>query len=376
LRKTDPSGFKQILSMESHIEEIKEQEKWGDIKKLVVDPINDLKLDGLDIETIEIICGIILTNTFEVIAHKRNLMIGLYYEPSMMNHNCLSNTHLTMDDNNKLTIRSSRPIKRLTPIEFNYVKGLDTTWSRQLALLQNKYFNCACERCLDPTELGSHVSSLKCSVGNCSGAVVPTAPLSIRKEWTCMVCNAAVEAKDVVNLIKTFQMDFAECDKGNVKDVRNLLKKYSSKMHKNHGMLCELKQILISGYGRMPGFEAQDLKEADHRQKMIWCHEVLEVLEKVEPGLTLGRGLLMFELHTSLVMVSNQEFEQTQHLDQMLSRLLEAEQLLLKSGQILKLEPPSSPYGQLSLTIASNLTDLQQYIENIKNMKQRGPASM
>merc|ERR1711971_336710 len=154
LRNTDPSGFKQILTMESHIEEIKEQERWQSIKELVVDKIDDLKLEGIDRDVIETICGIILTNTFEVIAHKRNLMVGLYYSPSMMNHNCLSNTHLTMDENNNLTVRSSRPIKRLTPIEFNYVKGLDTTWSRQLALLQNKYFNCACSRCLDPTEPG------------------------------------------------------------------------------------------------------------------------------------------------------------------------------------------------------------------------------
>ena len=63
---------------------------------------------------------------------------------------------------------------------------------------------------------------------------------------------------------------------------------------RNHGVLTELKQVLCSGYGRLPGYEVQDMREGDHRQKLAWCQEVLETLDKVAPGLTLGRGKHIF----------------------------------------------------------------------------------
>ena len=67
--------------------------------------------------------------------------------------------------------------------------------------------------------------------------------------------------------------------------------------------MVELKQIVVSGLGRLPGFEMQDLTEADHKEKIIFCDEVLSVLNRVEPGVSLGRGLMLFEMHSSLVMV-------------------------------------------------------------------------
>jgi hypothetical protein len=47
------------------------------------------------------------------------------------------------------------------------------------------------------------------------------------------------------------------------------------------------------------------MKEAQHKEKIVLCHDVLSVLNKIEPGMTLGRGLMLFELHSSLVMVSS-----------------------------------------------------------------------
>ena len=94
-----------------------------------------------------------------------------------------------------------------------------------------------------------------------------------------------------------------------------------------------------------------DLKEWDHRQKVLLCQEALDVLDIVEPGMTIGRGLMMFELHSSLVMVSNMEFEKKQNPGQLLCRLLEADKFLSEAEKILKLEPRNSPYGHLTATV-------------------------
>ena len=41
---------------------------------------------------------------------------------------------------------------------------------RRENLLETKYFACACPRCSDPTELGTHMSSLKCN--KCDNGIV------------------------------------------------------------------------------------------------------------------------------------------------------------------------------------------------------------
>ena len=153
-----------------------------------------------------------------------------------------------------------------------------------------------------------------------------------------------------------------------MKAVKDIFKKYAGKLHKNHGVLTELKQYLISGMGRLPGYEMDDLKESDHRQKVLLCQEALDVLDIVEPGMSLGRGLMMFELHSSLVMVSNMEFEKKQNPGQLLCRLLEADKFLREAEKILKMEPRNSPYGHLAATVQSNMLELSTYIESLKNI--------
>ena len=51
-----------------------------------------------------------------------------------------------------------------------YTHDLLPTLLRREHLLESKYFTCACNRCADPTELGTHMSSLKCN--KCDNGVV------------------------------------------------------------------------------------------------------------------------------------------------------------------------------------------------------------
>lgn len=53
-----------------------------------------------------------------------------------------------------------------------YTHSLLPTILRREHLLEGKYFACACPRCSDPTELGTHMSSLKCN--KCDNGIVLT----------------------------------------------------------------------------------------------------------------------------------------------------------------------------------------------------------
>lgn len=52
----------------------------------------------------------------------------------------------------------------------SYTHSLLPTMLRREHLLEGKHFACACQRCADPTEFGTHMSSLKCN--KCDNGVV------------------------------------------------------------------------------------------------------------------------------------------------------------------------------------------------------------
>ena len=54
------------------------------------------------------------------------------------------------------------------------------------------YFHCSCPRCSDPTELGSHLSSLRC--GECGESVLPSHPTHYNSPWSCSACSLTISA--------------------------------------------------------------------------------------------------------------------------------------------------------------------------------------
>lgn len=58
-----------------------------------------------------------------------------------------------------------------------YTYTMQGTSARQSHLKYGYHFTCRCARCLDPTELGTNISSLKCNKCD-SGFILSTDPLS------------------------------------------------------------------------------------------------------------------------------------------------------------------------------------------------------
>ena len=59
-------------------------------------------------------------------------------------------------------VRAATRIAKGCEITTTYTHTLAGTMYRNRHLLDTKYFKCTCPRCLDPTELGSHFSTLLC----------------------------------------------------------------------------------------------------------------------------------------------------------------------------------------------------------------------
>ena len=70
---------------------------------------------------------------------------------------------------------------------------------RRKKLREKWFFDCLCKRCSDPTELGSHVSTLKCSNNSCLGFVVPKSGHA--EDQMCLKCGL-VMSPDTIEQIE------------------------------------------------------------------------------------------------------------------------------------------------------------------------------
>lgn len=85
------------------------------------------------------------------------------------------------------------PITKGSTLYTSYAHTLDPTMLRREHLNLSKFFECDCARCADPTELGTHMSSLKCTKCD-NGIILSSSPLGEcpRVRWVAYPPGASV----------------------------------------------------------------------------------------------------------------------------------------------------------------------------------------
>lgn len=107
---------------------------------------------------------------------------------------------------------------------------------RQEHLIKGKYFECHCRRCIDPTELGTHLSSMRCQ--SCTlGYMIR---LDCKTIWKCLNCNATKPNEHI-------QLILCECRRQvqqigpSIDHIEAFIIKYTQLLHPNHYLLIEMK---------------------------------------------------------------------------------------------------------------------------------------
>merc|ERR1711983_353524 len=59
----------------------------------------------------------------------------------------------------------------------------------------------------------------------------------------------------------------------------------------------------------MAGFEPDEMSDEQFERKKVLCQEVLAVLDKIMPGRSRKRGMIKYELHLPLVMLTNRRLQ-------------------------------------------------------------------
>ena len=311
-----------IWSLMSHNEARRKEDYWTTRHDPVVKYIREtMGITEFTEEEIDTVLGIFLVNDFEINAQigadewssgDNESIRGLYQIASIPNHDCVANTvhqFASLDEGFRMFVKACRDIKKGEEITHSYVDAQEPLLIRQELLNLGKFFHCLCERCSDPTELGTYCSALKCPT--CKEPVISQNPKDLKADWACIKCKrifAHLKVSNVTAAIKEKgeQLEHSK-DKPEV-DIpvhEAFLKKYSPILHPKHVLLIKVKYALAKMYGRMKGYEADKLSNEQLLRKQALCEEVLTVLDKIMPGQSRMRGVMLYEMHLPCVMIAN-----------------------------------------------------------------------
>ncbi|XP_038112332.1 SET domain-containing protein SmydA-8 [Culex quinquefasciatus] len=360
LKRTAPDRYEKLLEMDA-MNERRQQitSLWKRNQETIVQRIRDeWKFEEFSEAEVHTVCGIIEVNAFQIgptEVHAR----ALYPEAFYIMHDCTPNTtHTDQPGSHELTVRPTRDLKAGEPLTLSYSYTLQGTLKRRQHLCDSKFFWCQCPRCVDPTEFGTHCSTLKCA--KCpKGLVLSSNPLDQDAPWKCKNCPHTIPAQSVTQLLNGLYKELESIGGNNVELFENFLLKYEPILHKNHYLFLSAKHSLCELYGKAPNYLMHELTLDQINRKEYLCRDLLTLADSYEPGLSRLRGQLMYELQAPIMVKSRYLFEtQSITLSQLKQTLKEVARLLKQSAEILGFEPPGSADHEMAVAARNALREM------------------
>lgn len=201
------------------------------------------------------------TNAFDVRRPGGRNFRAVYARASMMAHCCTPNTkHVFVGDaaDGRPAIRvvATMPIARGHRVTATYTQTLWCTRDRRRHLSAAKCFVCACARCTDPEELGTHLGSAACG-SQCSGGMATAAG-----RWLCATCGRPADDPEAVQAVRAVGALSKNRDcAGFERFLERVRDETMPPLHDNHHVVVGVKYALAQLYGsRISG----KLMQADH----------------------------------------------------------------------------------------------------------------
>ncbi|XP_055638361.1 SET domain-containing protein SmydA-8-like [Toxorhynchites rutilus septentrionalis] len=326
--------------------------------------------DRFSEELIQQVIGILEVNAFEARTCNGYAVRGLYPKLAIMAHSCVPNVVHSIHPSHeyRLIARTAIDVPEGEKLYTSYTYTLSGTSTRQQALKYGKYFSCRCARCLDPTELGTHFSSLKCQKCD-NGLIESLDPLNDEADWKCTHCDFNTKGalvQKAVNVMQTELDELAYMEYGpeRLENFERVFKKYKSVLHPLHFINTSIRHSLIELYGRIPGYEMQELPDILLERKVDLCRDIMKVLNVFEPGKSRARAMILYEIHAPLVLLAQSAYTRGNLAGVPLKEeLKKAAALLEECGGILEWEDPSSPEGILANVVKQSLVQLKNSMQ-------------
>jgi hypothetical protein len=237
------------------------------------------------------------------------------------------------------------------------------TQLRQQHLKDAKYFNCNCERCTDPTELGTYFSAMKClgvDEKGCDGIHLPENPLSDKTEWACNKCPMKISNEQVMFITSKMgeEIDTVLLTNPSSSLLEALIEKLSQFLHPNHYHLFALKHTLIQLYD-------EKISNDILSKKFELCDSLLFIVDKLDPfsiRVPMYTAIILYEKFNVIMEQMNRKI----NVD-----LMMAMKCLERARDILVNELDVMSAKQLHDQILSDITNIERVIltQQLSNTK-------
>ena len=231
---------------------------------------------------------------------------ALYPTISLLSHSCSPNLDKLPQCGRKHGFKAQRPIEAGDQLFIRYTHTLAHRLRLRADLARKWHFWCLCERCADPTDLGSYLSSPLCrslDAGNgCEGCFVPCDPCDQESRWKCAECEKIVSAAEIARLDTEGEEIVRKSLKigkgpGEIMDVINKLRDV---YHENYHLIVKLKVDFIFS-------SSESLSVEQRKTKIEFCNDVLSVLDKIDRGTSRTRSSIESQLKQTHIMLITEE---------------------------------------------------------------------
>lgn len=220
MSKSDGELYDEIMQMGARLRMRKDTKVWALHEKYIIKPLLASNLNeslpnlSLNHELLQKLCAILDMITFEVRGARdvtldsgndpSFVLRGIYRHSLLLVQSCIANSFLTIDAEFTIKLYAGQDIAKGKTISYNNAIVMLGTKERREQLQKLKHILCKCRRCLDPSELGTYMSSIKCTIceigllilcGHCA------------KGWTCENCDTNFDSEKVENLMETTSLN-------------------------------------------------------------------------------------------------------------------------------------------------------------------------
>nr|CAD7257054.1 unnamed protein product [Timema shepardi] len=415
-RDSNPDVWKKLQNLESHCEERRKTPRYEEDRVAVAQFVRRFfNLQDFSEEQILRVCGIVQVNGHEVPVTEPP-HVAIYETASLLEHHCRPNCSKSFTSSGGLIIRTAEPILKGQHLSICYSDALWGTANRRHHLSETKFFWCTCERCADPTELGTFFSAIRCKNSLCDGYLLPEHPLlqgtpeetPLNSQWRCHTCQVMVPVSEVLETLEKVGRYLSSMEKGEPRSCERFQDQFENLLHPNHFYLTDVQLALAQLYGQDSPEGLQGVGDKDLQKKIKLCRKLLALVDHLVPCKLLlletysqpenrVRGVLMFELHAVVAEEARRranrdgmnpgEFrdrtqEETNRIgmdpDKFIDRQLghtthtlpppslqESKRLLTDAAFLLQYEPEVLPEGKMAVQARKNLEDLNILLQNI-----------
>ncbi|XP_023328599.1 protein msta isoform X2 [Eurytemora carolleeae] len=236
-----PEVWERMSYLMDHNENrMKDAEMWGKYQTSVNQFLKNCGMEFSD-EEIDRAVGLLWTNSF---ACAQGGGQAIFPSFSFASHSCRPNCAHSVFPNKTLALQAKIKIQAGEEFTISYISTLQGMLKRRTKLREKWFFDCSCSRCSDPTELGSHASTLLCQVCLSPDALLlskdvldPVAP------WYCTKCDLQIRADEVNDIENRIATDMQKIETTSLAGFETMLETAGTELHHNPNLVIFLNKI-------------------------------------------------------------------------------------------------------------------------------------